>query len=435
MPAGQPRRAVLPVVLIAQFVIPMSISGTAIALPDIAAELGSSAVPLQWVVNGFNVAFAICTLGWGVLADRIGPRATFRAGMAVTLVGSAASAAAPGLLGLDLARIVAGMGAAGVLTGATTLLSRLYDGAERARVFVAFGAVNGLGLAAGPTVAGALVALLGWRGVFAAQAGVLAVTLLCSTVIPAVSTGLGSARPALLDFSALREPRFTSMSLVPVAGAVGFVTLLSYLPTAFQAVWAMSAATAGALMLVMTVPALIAPLVVHRALAAQRSTPGTVAAFALACLILGALGMLALRPGLPVVAVILPMVLLGLGFGLPLGFVDAEALAAVAPQRAGSAAGLLNLARVGGEALFVAGYAALLSALVHLRIADPARADSVSAGGSADPGAYAGALTTVLLVVAVLDAACLIGYLLLRRRIVPQAPSDALSTELSTTRG
>ena len=59
-------------ILVAQFVIPMSITGTAIALPPISDDLGTAAGPLQWVVNGFNVPFALSAVLWGAAADRIG---------------------------------------------------------------------------------------------------------------------------------------------------------------------------------------------------------------------------------------------------------------------------------------------------------------------------------------------------------------------------
>ena len=82
-------------------------------------------------------------------------------------------------------------------------------------------------------------------------------------------------------------------------------------------------------------------------------------------LIVGGVGVvLLLRPDLPVAVGIAPMVLLGLGFGLPLGFVDAETLAAVPSERAGAASGVINLLRIGSEAVFVAAYAAILAAIV-----------------------------------------------------------------------
>lgn len=114
---------VLPVTIGAQFVLPLSLAGTAVALPSIARDLGSDPTQLQLVINGFNICFAAFTIVWGRLADRIGYRRSFQAGILTTLVGSVGSALAPSLVLLDLARIVAGIGAAAVLTLAATIIS------------------------------------------------------------------------------------------------------------------------------------------------------------------------------------------------------------------------------------------------------------------------------------------------------------------------
>lgn len=61
-------KGLLLAILLAIFVVPMSISGTAVALRPISNELGTSPFALQWVVNGFNAAFAISSLAWGPLS-------------------------------------------------------------------------------------------------------------------------------------------------------------------------------------------------------------------------------------------------------------------------------------------------------------------------------------------------------------------------------
>ncbi|PGX60859.1 hypothetical protein B6N40_09835 [Cutibacterium avidum] len=131
--SSTPSRWALPVILAAQLVMPLSIAGTAVALPQIAAQLGSTPGPLQWIVNGFNMAFALCTLVWGPVADRVGHDRVFRLGVTIVLVASLASALAPSLLFLDAARVLAGIGAAAVLTGATAVLSLAWEGPARTK--------------------------------------------------------------------------------------------------------------------------------------------------------------------------------------------------------------------------------------------------------------------------------------------------------------
>lgn len=80
------------------------------------------------------------------------------------------------------------------------------------------------------------------------------------------------------------------MVLLPVAGAVGFVTLLTYMPSALQAVQDMSAGVSGLMMLAMTVPVLICPTLVHRYLSRREGTsPAGVSIVALYATVMTAL--------------------------------------------------------------------------------------------------------------------------------------------------
>lgn len=408
-------RRALSCILLAQFVIPLSISGTAVALPSIADDLGAASGPLQWVVNGFNVSFALCTILWGVLSDRMGYTRSFQLGIALAVLGGVISAAATDVLMLDVGRVVAGVGSAAVLTGATPLLSTLFEGAERARAFALFGTVNGLGLAAGPAMSGFLQSTWGWRGIFAAHVVVLLVVASGTMHLPGIARGRTSLGE-LLDFSSLKVPRFLAMVLVPVAAGVGFVSFLTYLPSALSAVHGMPSASTGAFMLVMTLPLLAAPTVVHRALAGSRITTSHVAKVSFLCLVVGVTGALLLvRPELPVALTAVPMVFLGLGFGLPLGFVDAEALSAVPDDRVGAASGVINLFRVGSEAVFVALFAAVVSVVVTGRIPGDT-GESVAAGAPGHADVYRAGFATAAAVMLVLLVLLSLAFVLLDRR-------------------
>ncbi|WP_415394493.1 MFS transporter (plasmid) [Rhodococcus globerulus] len=398
--ATPPSRLTLPIVLIAQFVTPMAIAGTAIALPKISGDLGAQPAALQWVVNGFNVAFALGVLACGSLSDRIGYRVTFALGAILFATGSVVSAAAPTLVVLDVARIIAGLGAAAILTGASSILSRTFEGSARTQAFALFGTVNGLGLALGPTISGLLVAGVGWRGVFLVQAAVLALAALGSRVLPSAANATmkptDGKRASILDLSFLRNREFLAMCLVPVAGSIGFVTLLTYLPSALSGIKSMSPGVAGLTMLAMTIPVLVAPTLVAKLVNTVRFVNvGTVVYVSLVALILGNIGILLLAESRSVSWIIIPMILLGLGFGLPIGLVDGHALAVVPAERTGSAAGLLNFFRVGSEALFVAGYAFILSVLVGQQLTGTA-ADDTAAGQPGHPELYRSAFNTTV---------------------------------------
>jgi predicted MFS family arabinose efflux permease len=396
-------RLTLPVVLLAVFVLPISISGTAIALPSIAGDLGSSPTALQWVVNGFNASFALFTLLWGVLSDRFGYRETFAAGVGIIIASSVVSAIAPNLLILDLGRILAGAGGAAVFTGSSAMLSHAFSGAARGRAFALLGTTIGLGLALGPTISGALVSLAGWRGVFVAFAVVLILPFLGVGKLPRIRPER-SADAKLVDFRLLRNPHFLAFALVPVAAAIGFVTMLSYLPVALSAVFGFSAGAAGVFLLPMTIPVLIGPALAARAIKHPRISPMTIMYASLAALVVGDLGLLVMSPSHAPALLFPAMVLLGFGFGLPIGLVDGEALAAAPPSQSGTAAGLVNFLRLGSEAVVVGAYAAGLGRLLTSSIGNPAVAAEAAAGHAGHAAEYASALHLVVVIMAILGA-------------------------------
>ncbi|MFF2613125.1 MFS transporter [Kitasatospora sp. NPDC058046] len=437
-PSGAPdqrrhpaRTSVLAAVLLAVLVVPMSISGTAVALPRIGAGTHADLAPLQWVVNAFNVAFACFTLVWGSIADVIGRARAFAAGVALYALGSLASAVAADVLWLDAARALTGIGGAAIFSCGAAILSTVFDGPARARAFALFGTVAGAGVALGPSLAGVLVQGLGWRWVFAVHAVALAFVLLALPVIaravaaaPGGSGGAGggridvpgsalfvlamvllttaivqgsqwgwgsagvlglfagavavlgvfaavehrSAHP-MLDLGLLRDRRFLGLCLVPVAASFGFVTVLTYLPSYLTAVTGRGTGAAGLLMLLLTAPVLVLPMLAAR-LVARGVRPLTLVLLSLACLVAGDLALTLLSPSATVLLLAAPMLITGAGMGLSAGLVDGQALELVDPAKAGMAAGFLNTLRLGSEAVAVAVYGSALATVLGTRVAD-----------------------------------------------------------------
>ncbi|TKX30712.1 MFS transporter [Campylobacter estrildidarum] len=181
-------------ILLAVFVVPSSISGTAIALPFIAQELGNQASALQWVVNTFNLFFASFTLIWGAMADKFGAKKCLLLGVFVYVLGSLFSIIARDLLLLDIARALAGIGGASVFASGASLLIKNFEEKERAKAFAFFGTTAGLGITFGPTISGLLIdtfantsmggMLISYRAIFAFHFLVLAIVLLLGQALP-----------------------------------------------------------------------------------------------------------------------------------------------------------------------------------------------------------------------------------------------------------
>jgi len=137
------------------------------ALPSIRKDLGGSFADLQWVVDAYTLALASVVLMAGSLADRIGRRRTFVAGLGIFSVASAAIAVSPTTEFLIAARAVQGIGGAVMFALSLALIAQEFaPGHARATAMAVYGATIGVAVATGPLVGGALTDSLGWESVF-----------------------------------------------------------------------------------------------------------------------------------------------------------------------------------------------------------------------------------------------------------------------------
>ncbi|MDI3408120.1 MFS transporter [Streptomyces cavernicola] len=171
---------VLVAVLLALLVLPTSVTGSGVALPAVGRDTGASLAALQWVVHGYNLTFASFLLACGSLADLWGRRRVFGAGAALFTAASAVSATVDDIMALDLARALAGLGAAALLTSGSSLIGETFQGRARSRAFGALGIMTGAGLALGAMAAGVVTELLGWRAFFGLHAALM--LLVCCAV-------------------------------------------------------------------------------------------------------------------------------------------------------------------------------------------------------------------------------------------------------------
>ena len=153
-------------VCVATFMLLLDITIVNVALPDIARDLKSSFSDLQWVIDAYALSLAALLLTAGSLADLLGRRMVFAAGLGLFTAASLLCALASSPLFLELARAVQGIGAAAMFATSLALLAASFQGRERGTAFGAWGATTGAAVAVGPLVGGLLTETVGWQSIF-----------------------------------------------------------------------------------------------------------------------------------------------------------------------------------------------------------------------------------------------------------------------------
>lgn len=482
------RYKVLAAICISAVIIPLVFTGPAISTSAVGRDLGGDQASLSWIVNAYAIAFGGCVMAAGALGDQIGRKRCFVAGLVLFAVTSILIGFTSDLLALNLLRGVEGIGGAFVLTSATSLLAQEFEGDERTRAFSLLGTAFGVGLAFGPIISGLLIETLGWRSLYFAIALVsililttgtsriresrdpdahgidwpgtilftAALVLLTFGIVQGPQDGWGSARVIalfvssavlltafvtvelrsarpMLDLTLFRYPRFIGVQILPVATGFSFIALIVYLPIWFIAVQERDEFAAGLAILPLTAPMLIVPLLAGRL--AQRLSSGILSGSGFLISAVGALLLLSMSPETSIWLMALPMLLIGIGNGIPWGLMDALSVSVVPKERAGMAAGIFTTMRVAGEAIAIAAIGAALMGFTIARLTvrsteqaiqlpdtAAALASGIGSGSGIDAQAsalvhasYTDAFHAVLIVLAVLAAlAAVVCFLTLR---------------------
>ena len=390
-----------------------------VALADMQKSLKSGVSDLQWIVDGYMLAFAGLMLSGGTLGDLLGRKLVLLTGVGVFAGGSLIGALAGDSRTLIAGRVVMGIGAAACEPGTLSLIRQIYpDHRARARALGVWTSVSGISLAAGPVLGGLLVGWAGWRGIFwfnlvfglvafaaayvtlpessdragrsfdvpGLLTGALAVTSLTFDVIEGEIAGFGtwwigalfagaavatvafvvverrSDDPVLrLDF--FRIPAFSSPTAVAFATSFGLFAVFFFTALYLQVVSNFSGRRIALQFLAMAVAMVIAGIASGRWTAAR----GPRAPMALGC-VLSAGGIFAvdglLHPNIALGELAAALALVGFGLGLALVAVTAAVLAIVPAERSGMAASTVNTSRQLGGVLAVA----ILGAVINSRL-------------------------------------------------------------------
>jgi len=241
MPTLTPRRrtAVLITVCLAVLAINLDTTIVNVALPSLSRQLHAGTATMQWVVDGYALAFAALVLAGGSIGDRLGRRPMLLAGLA----GFAAASVGAGLAGsagaLIAWRFVMGAFAAAIYPTTLSIITNAFpDRAERAKAIGVWGAVTGLGVAAGPVTGGLLLAHFAWQSVFWALVPVAAVAAGLTAWLVPESKAPAAGRfdlPGLAASSAVIGVLVHTVIQAPSRGWLSAASLAGFAATAMAA--------------------------------------------------------------------------------------------------------------------------------------------------------------------------------------------------------
>ena len=149
-----------------------------VAFPDIQKTFADvSRADLSWAINAYTIVFAALLVPAGRLADRIGRRKVFFAGVVIFTVSSALAGASPTAGLLIGARVLQAVGAAALLPSSLALVLGEFPREKRATAVGIWGAVGALAAATGPTLGALIIDAASWRLAFFVNLPIGALTI------------------------------------------------------------------------------------------------------------------------------------------------------------------------------------------------------------------------------------------------------------------
>jgi len=171
---------------LAFIVAQLDVSIVNIALPQISAQFKVDISGLQWIIDGYTLAFAVLMLSAGSLSDIFGPKRLFQIGIFIFGLASVGCGFANSAQILIAARVLQGIGAATMIPSSLAILNQSFAHApkERAKAIGLWTAAGSAAIAAGPILGGLIIELSDWRFVFFINAPVCVLGILLSLKLP-----------------------------------------------------------------------------------------------------------------------------------------------------------------------------------------------------------------------------------------------------------
>jgi EmrB/QacA subfamily drug resistance transporter len=413
------------VVMIGLFMALIDVTIVNISIPQLQEDLDASVDTVSWVLNAYNIMFAVLLISMGRLADQFGRKRFFLIGMSIFTVGSLLCALSGSIDALIAFRVVQAIGAGILAPLALATTALVFPPAQRGLGLAMMAMVANVAAALGPPLGGVLVELASWQWIFLINVpiGVVGIALAtrvmpetrdphagtdvdwwgmvtiggaisCLTfgLVEANDRGWGSTlivslfilsalftgafaltqrygRYPMLTRALVRNRQFMGASTSLLIFAVAMMGTLFMTVLALVNLWGYSELEAAlAITPVPLMAMIVSPLV------GRFSTRLQPRAFGVPALIVMALGLWALSgmPAEPSLGRVLwPLALVGLGVGATFPAVWIGSMGSVAGQELGLASGIVNMSRQVGFAIGVALLVAVFTGAVDDQLRDP----------------------------------------------------------------
>jgi EmrB/QacA subfamily drug resistance transporter len=152
---------------VAVFAVSLDSTVLFVAFPSIRATFANvSAAQLSWVLNAYTIGFGSLLVPAGRIADRVGRKRIFQAGLALFTIASALCGLAPTASALIIARALQAVGAALLMPSSLAIVLHAFPASRRATAVAIWGAVGALAAAIGPSLGSLIIQSTSWRWAF-----------------------------------------------------------------------------------------------------------------------------------------------------------------------------------------------------------------------------------------------------------------------------
>jgi EmrB/QacA subfamily drug resistance transporter len=427
------------VTMIGLFMALIDVTIVNISIPELQRELDAPVDTVSWVLNAYNIMFAVLLVSMGRLADQFGRKRFFLIGMSIFTAGSLLCALSWSIDALIAFRVVQAVGAGILAPLALATTALVFPLAQRGLGLALMAVVANVAGGLGPLIGGVLLEYASWHWIFAINvpigiAGVAfalrvmpetydltasrrvdwvgmaliggSVFALTYGLVEANSRGWGSTlivgllalsavlaaafaasqrfgRSPMLTPALVANRQFRGASAAMLLFAIGVMGLLFLAVIAFVNLWGYSQLEAAlAISPVALLGVLVSPLVGR---VADRAQPRAIAVPALLSMAIGLVWLAAFPARPDYLAVLPPLVLIGVGMGAMFPSVNVGAMGSVSGQELGLGSGIVNMSRQVGFALGVAILVAVFTGAVDPKV-ERARAETAAAAEVAGYG-------------------------------------------------